>query len=347
MMKKRTALTLFLALFLVLLTACSTAPAETTAPPDTEPVATEPTVPPTTEPVVEEPKIPEDYVCLNDLIKGTGITIKTAGPKILLIEDGLTIVLSEARREAYRDQYIVGVMKGNPILENGKLYIQKDFFRSFFCKEGTDRISMFYTIKFYQEEAMGALRSPDRSEFTRRVCEEICLPQSLDIPLPHLDTSRIFLDAPLSMLQQGKQEKLLLWGFTGEYVSSEYDLIADSQTLKTMGISDDDSTTLGEYNRRKAAEKHEKFLNETLTEEQRAFLAEKDIDPGDYEFLLGWFAGSVTSATDKELLEATDEDLRIALLYCYRDTLGMLGTTFFMEFLPEGFEPDIGQGYHE
>ena len=68
---------------------------------------------------------------------------------------------------------------------------------------------------------------------------------------------------------------------------------------------------------------------------------------GDYEFLLGWFAGSVTSATDKELLEATDEDLRIALLYCYRDTLGMLGTTFYLEFLPEGFEPDIGQAYHE
>ena len=122
MMKKRNALMLVLALLLCLLTACSTAPAETTAPPDTEPIATEPTVPPTTEPVAEEPGIPEDYVCLNDLIKGTGITIKTAGPKILLIEDGLTIVLSEARREAYRDQYIVGVMKGNPILENGKLY---------------------------------------------------------------------------------------------------------------------------------------------------------------------------------------------------------------------------------
>lgn len=330
-------------LLLALLTACTGEPEETTLPPATEPAVTEATVP-ATEPIAVKPEIPEDYVCLNDLIAGTGISIKIQGPKILLSEDGLTLVLSTERKELYQDQYIMAVMKGNPILKDGKLYIQKDFFRSFFCEEGTDRISMFHSVLFFPELVRGALENPDHSSFTRRVYEEICLPQSMGITMPHIDPERIFNDGTLSWMVADMHEKLLHYGYTGEYVTSEYDIIINSQTLKSEGISDDDSMTVGEYKRLEQARAHQEFLTNQLTEEQRAFLAEKGIDPVDYEFLFNWFCDPVLAVADKDLLEATDEELKYALTICYRDSMSALGTAFHLQFLPPDFPvPDYAE----
>lgn len=310
-MKKRM-LCLMIALLLCVLSGCAgnqtetTLPAETTQPMETEPVET--TVSPATiPPETTEPVIPDAYLCLDEMIAGSDIVLTVDGSDITLTEDGLTVTMSTDSRIVKRYADYTGIMKDVPRIVDGKVYIHSDFFGNFFCKDGSDRVSLFHGALFYVAEVREALMNPDASEFNRKVAEAVCLPGSMGIHIPRLDENRIYLDVPLP---QEKHTELKHYGYEGSFTYSEYNLIIQSLSLKEAGLSDtDDVTTVGKY-RQENPERHE-----LMTEEHAAFFEEKQILTEDFWYLYSWFHGGFMGASDEDLIEALETCYRTDLMF--------------------------------
>lgn len=306
-------------LILSLLTACGTTPGETTAP-TTVPVVANPvetTLPPATEPPVTEPTkpIPETHVCLNDLLEGSDITITVEGNNIYLDEDGLVLRMSTTRMAVFRDKYIVGHMEGYPITWGDKVYIHSRFFPYFFCKEGINKVSLFYSIDFYGEEILSALEDPFGSAFNAKLCAEVLLPQSMGITTPHVNMGRVFddryfYDAGSLVLNDMKRYGYDYYYLNADgekeyYVMSEYYAILDGQTCEKAGISwaDDPSMLVGEYERLREKEMHQEYYDEYYPAEELAFFFRKEIHSSDSYNVQRWFGDDFMLATDEALRE--------------------------------------------
>lgn len=304
---KKNAAFILTALMLLTLCACGQQTPETTAP-TTIPVETtlpvEPTVPETTQPV-----IPASYIPAEEMIKDSAIELTVEGNKILLTECGLTLEMTTDSNLVYRKGYIAAVMKGEPIIHEGVVYLHEDFFRMYLCRDYTDPVSLFHGVLFHPEEVVAALENPHGVDFGVKLIQEVLLPTSMGIEIARIDPGRIFQDTPLDAYQ-GLYTELKGYGYEGTFTFGEYTVIVNAQTLKAAGISDDDVTTVGEYNRQ------QREVDERMTEDQKAFLEEKQIQLYDYGYLFKWFNG--------DFMDRSDEELKAALEECYKTDLWLL-----------------------
>lgn len=305
-MKKIITLTL-VALMLLALCACGQQTPETIAPTTLPTETTLPivsAVPETTQPV-----IPASYIPVEEMIKDSAIELTVEGNKILLTECDLTLEMTTDSNLVYRKGYIAAVMKGEPIIYDDVVYLHEDFFRLYLCRDYADPVSLFHGVLFHPEEVVAALENPMASGFNVKLIQEVLLPTSMGIEIDRIDPGRIFQDTPLHEYQ-GLYTELKGYGYNGTFTFGEYTVIRNAQTLKAAGISDDDVTTVGEYNRQ------QRGVDERMTEEQKAFLEEKHIQLYDYGYLFKWFYGS--------FMERSDEELKAALEECYKTDLWLM-----------------------
>jgi hypothetical protein len=125
---------------------------------------------------------------------------------------------------------------------------------------------------------------------------------------------------------------LASYGYTDEYVVDEYRPIRAGQTLKAAGISDDDTMTVGEYDRLEEKRKRQEFFNDQQTEERRAFLEQKGVCPTDFERL-------ITRFNDDSILSVTDDELIEAIMQEYGSSLICLGEEYYKKYFPTVYLP--------
>lgn len=310
--EKKTIALILAAVLTLSLIGCAGKPAETTAPPETTaPVET--TVPPTTvppttvPPETTEPAIPDTYLCLDEMIAGSDITITLEGTDIILEENGLIVNMSADSKKLTRNFDLTGIMKDVARIKDGLVYIHGDSFRYFFCKEGSDEVSLFHGSLFYVVEVLDALMHPDESEFNRKLAENVCLPGSMGVEVPRLNEDRIYLEGIWDNTYYWEAQS---YGYPEANTQSEFVLIMNARTLKEAGLSDtDDVTTVGEYKRT-----HIEW-DERMSEEDIAFFTEKGILNEDYWFLYQWFHGQFKNASDEKLIEALETCYRAELMF--------------------------------
>ena len=303
-MKKLIALILTAAMILTLI-GCGTTPDETSQP--TVPAGTtvpDPTIPETTQSV-----IPTAYVPAEEMLKGSVIEMTVEEDTILLSECDLTLEMTTGSNLVYRKGYVAAVMKSEPIIHEGVVYLHEDFFQMYLRREDSDTLSLFHGVLFHPDEVVDALEHPQASGFNVKLLQEVFLPSSMGIEIPRIDQGRIFQDTPLSQYQ-GLAGELKGYGYEGTFTYGEYTVIVNAQTLKAAGIADDTVTTVGEYNRQ------QREVDERMTDEQKAFMEEKQIQLADYGYLFKWFNGG--------FMEYSDEELRAALEECYKTDLWLM-----------------------
>lgn len=276
---------------------CAGQPEDTTLNTNTT-IPVETSVPETTVPSATEIRMPAGYVCLNELIEGTDITMTAGDQTITLSEDGLTVELASSGKEVRRGGYIVGVMKDVPLIADDRVYIREDFFRDFFCKAGSGEVSLFHGPPFFADEVIAALEQPDASDFQIKLAAQVFLPTSMGIEIPRIDPARIFSENPMSSYSDVLTHELEGYGYTGDYVYGEYVVIVESRSEKTADPANGEQAIL-----------------DRMTEEQEAFFAEKQIQLADFYDLNSWFHGGFMEHTDQELIEALET--------CYRSKLAL------------------------
>lgn len=321
-MKQRIALLLALLLAMTL-PGCASTPPETT--PTTNPSA--PTVPETTVPETlptetTQPQAPAGFVSLNEIIRGTEITLSLEDHTILLTESGLTVTMVSNSRNVYRNGYVNAVMKARPVIRGDQVYIHEDFYLDYLCKEGSDAVSLFYGVFFFPEEIIDLLDNPDGSVFQRKLAAEVLLPTSMDIEIPHVDMNRVFQYRPLTDYPPVLAEELAMLGYSDpdKYTYTEYALLSGAQTLKQAGftagitgdIPFDPNMTVWEYHQLVSEKTHEDYLS-LIPPEQEAFARARNLTSPDM-----WHLQRVFDTENwGDFMAETDETLRATLVEYY------------------------------
>lgn len=264
----------------------STEPEETTVPTETtEPVeTTEPTVPPeSTSPVQQI--VPLGYLDLAELLSGTDIVMTVEGNLVYLQEDGLTLILVQDSPYVYRYGYIMRAL-GRGLKVNGeKVYISTTF-RDFLQSPESDTLSLFHGCYFFAGEVIESLEAPIQTEFTRKLLEEVTDPSSMGITLARLNPGRVIQTQTEYGISNAIQNDLIAMGLPvrSSLTYTENNEISGGRTWRDVDL------TSG---------------YEELSEERKAFLAEKQIYYYDHQALMqafGW-----------EYLEQSDDALRVAI----------------------------------
>ena len=266
------------------------------------------TIPETTVPETTLPQTPAESVNLNELIAGSDVELSVEGSAITLNEDGMTLELSTDSLLAYRNGYVAAVLKDIPTVIGGNVYVHEDFCNDFLCAEEAEQPSLFHGVLFFAEEILAAIDGPEASAFNQKVAADVLLPSSRGIETPNVDMLRVFSTSPLSGMPEILAQELERLGYENpeQYTYGEYSILSGAQTLAQAGISDDAETTVAEYQRRQRARDQQTALDE-LTEEQKAFAAEKGIELSDLTQLRKVFYGAYMEQTDEALKQALEE----------------------------------------
>lgn len=305
-MKNKLVLILVVLMMLTLF-GCGTEPAETTIPTQTT-APTEP-VPETTVPETTLPQPPAESVNLNDMIAASDITLSVEGAAIWLTEDGLTIELSTDSLLAYRNGYVAAVLKDMPTVIGGTVYVHEDFYEDFLCAEEAEQPSLFHGVLFFAEEILNAIDAPEASTFNQKVAAEVLLPTSMGIESPKVNMASVFSTSPLSGMAEILTQELEMLGYENpeQYTYGEYTILSGAQTLAQAGISHtDENMTVAEYQRWQL-ERDKQTARSNLTEEQKAFAAEKGIEMDDLSELEQIFYGAYMEQSDDALKQALED----------------------------------------
>jgi hypothetical protein len=329
---KKTIVLMLAAVLSMSVCACGQQPVETTLPAVTiAPLETIPetTVPQTTAPEPTRYEPPAGFLNLNDILEGTDISLSVAETEIVLHEDGLTVSLSRKSRLVYRDGYVMAVMPYVAICRDEGVFIHEKFFRSFFCSENSDMVSLFHGVFFFPEEYLMLIDHPDGSVFQQKLAAEIMLPTSMGIEDIHVDLNRVFQYRPLSDYPSVLAEELKNLGYKDvmEYTYTEYSILSGAQTLSQAGFSADltgdipfdPNMTVWEYYRLLSQKSVEDYLD-NITEEQRAFAEEKNLEVDDM-----WYLQRVFDQVNwGDYMKESDETLRATLLEYYAADISFL-----------------------
>lgn len=311
---KRFLLLMGASLLVFALIACTVVPAEETFPEETT-LPVETTLPP----------IPDGYLCLDQMVEGSGISVSCEGDMIILSEDGLIVELSVESSFICRNGYIVAVMNSAPLVIEGNVYVDEEYFNDILC-EGDP--SLFHGMMFFSSEILGALEQPEGSVFNQKLLEEILLPVSMRIDIPHIDMGRVFMPQPLSQYPDILAEELIGLGYgdAENYTYSEYVILSGTQTLAQAGITADMAEgitydaemTVAEYYR-KLKEVSWKGFVDGLNEETVKFATEKQIELSDVQYLHRVFDefywGEFMAKPDEVLKAALEEYYAVDLDY--------------------------------
>ena len=259
----------------------------------------------------------EGYVDMDWILsRSRGMTVETDGENIMLSEEGLILWLNLNSRQILRKGYIVGMMKAEPKIIDGKIYLPEDFYENF-LKGDTQRLSLFHGALFFPEEVLEALEHPEASKFNSRLLEAVLLPSSMNIETPHVDVSRVFNRRPLSEYPEILRQELENLGYTDveQYTYSEYEVLSGAQTLAQAGISKDTTTTVAEYRKKQQDESWSNFITE-LSDTEREFAEAKHIAlKNDLNTLRKHFYRDHMSQTDEALRQVLQEHYEFDLEY--------------------------------
>lgn len=310
---------------------------EQTLPQETVPVPTAPsetTIPP------EEtvPQVPDGFVSLNQVLKDEGSEIRVfcEGESILLSEDGLTVELSTDSVIVYRNGFVAAVMKEKPRITDGTVYVHAGFYRDFLCGEKDDQLaaediaqpSLFHGVLFFANEILDALDQPESSEFNRKLLAEVLLPTSMGIEAPHIDRDRVFTHDRLSEYPESIRNELTAMGYTNveNYSYSEYLILTGARTLSEANMAsflrsypelrdaDPDEMTVAEFTQWQRDNFYRQSIEE-LYEEEKDFLAEKNIQMSDLAHLKRIFYNAYMEQTDEALKTALEEYYALDIEY--------------------------------
>ena len=284
----------------LLLSACTTPGAEVTPTP-------EPTAPAS----VEINGV--TYLPLEDAVKTANIQMERRDDEIHLTEKGIEIVLRIGQPYLYRRGYVVAVLPGTPALQDGAVYLPETL-----CGELLGDGTLFNDILFFKDEVADALDAPDK-EPGKSVLAAVELPRSMDISIPNLDTRRIFEEKPLSEYPAVLADELGSMGIKDAQncAYSEYLVLTEARTVAEAGLEkyflayeelqgeDPSAWTVRQYN---AWEQAHTLAEQgaALTDEQRAFLEEKNIRIEDLHWLRKDYYDSYPEYSDEELRETIE-----------------------------------------
>lgn len=310
------------ALMLLSLCACDQQTTETTAP-TTIPVETtlpiETTLPETQPLETSAPVDLSSYVCIDELQRVSDLIQIVDGESIVLLENGLRLELSTNSGLAYRNGYVAAVMKAAPKIVDGSVYIQKDFYQDFFCKDGTDLVSMYHGVLFFPEEIIAAIDNPEGNQM---ILSEILLPTSMGIETPHINMRRVFLPGMLADKPSSLTAELNSLGYTGITTYGEYVILLDAAPCEKLGVTAGTGMTYREYLDKQRAEGREETLK-NLSDEEKAFMEQYGIVLDDYLFLKKEYYG-IPDKTEAELKSILSDyyEMDIAYLWEASETAG-------------------------
>lgn len=318
-MKKTITITLA-ALMLLTLCACgrqtpettapTTIPVETTIPAETT-LPTETTLPETQPPETTAPSELSGYVCIDELQRVSDIIQIVDGEHIVLLENGLRLELSTDSDLAYRNGYVAAVMKAAPMIVDGSIYIHEDFYQNFFCKEGTDLVSMYHGVLFFPEEIIAAIDNP---EWNQMILDEILLSTSMGIETPHINMRRVFQPGMLADKPASLTAELNSLGYTGITTYGEYVILLDAAPCEKLGVTAGAGMTYRQYLDKQRTEGREETIK-NLSDEEKAFMEQYGIVLDDYLFLKNEYYG---------IPDKTEEELRSILIDYYEMDIAFL-----------------------
>lgn len=301
------------ALMLLTLCACGQQAPETTAP-TTLPVETtipiETTLP---EPQPSETTAPAElssYVCIDELQRVSDIIQIVDGENIILLENGLRLELSTDSDLAYREGFIAAVMKAAPMIVDGSVYIHKDFYQDFFCKDGTDLVSMYHGVLFFPEEIIAAIDNP---EGNKMILSEILLPTSMGIETPHINMRRVFQPGMLADKPASLTAELNSLGYTDITTYGEYVILLDAAPCEKLGVTAGAGMTYRQYLDKQRTEDREETMK-NLSDEEKAFMEQYGIVLDDYLFLKNEYHG-IPDKTEEELRAILTEYYEMDIAY--------------------------------
>lgn len=312
-MKTKIVLTLA-ALMLLTLCACGQQTPETTAP-TTLPIETtlpaETTLPETQPPETTAPIDLSSYVCIDELQRVSDIIQIVDGENIALLENGLRLELSTGSDLAYRNGYVAAVMQAAPMIVDGSVYIHKDFYQDFFCKEGTVLVSMYHGVLFFPEEIIAAVDDPEGNQM---LLSEILLPTSMGIDTPNINMRRVFQPGMLADKPASLTAELNSLGYTGITTYGEYVILRDAAPCEKLGVTAGAGMTYREYLDKQSADGREETLK-SLSDEEKVFMEQYGIVLDDYLFLKNEYYG---------IPDKTEEELRSILIDYYEMDIAYL-----------------------
>ena len=117
----------------------------------------DPTIPETTQSV-----IPTAYVPAEEMLKGSVIEMTVEEDTILLSECDLTLEMTTGSNLVYRKGYVAAVMKSEPIIHEGVVYLHEDFFQMYLRREDSDPCPQAGC-----SSPIGSCRTNDRAHIAR------------------------------------------------------------------------------------------------------------------------------------------------------------------------------------
>lgn len=257
---------------------------------------------------------------LNDLKNCSDITVQQEEASVILEEDGLTLRLTEGSGYIYRDQNLVGSMKGKVLVNDGVWYAPMDFYDRFLCGQQQASPSLFHGTLFYKQEVLDALAGKGTAAFNRKLLDAVQLPTSMHITTPHVNMERIFQDTPLSAYPVDLSNEMVRLGFQnpGQMKYSEYVVAEGAQTAAAAGLAslieknpdlkdrNPDEMTVAEYKaweREHAQQQYEKELRA----EVRTFAKDNDILLSDLSHLNRYYQGGFMEKSQAELKQVLTE----------------------------------------
>jgi len=243
-------------------------------------------------------QVPDGTICLTEALSESSIEIILDDNTIQLLEDDLVFTLSTESVLCRRDGYIVAVMHTFPVLIDGKVYVDEDFFKSF-LQGNHEQPSLFHGTWFFAGEILTALDQPEGSAFNQKLLQEVLLPTSMGVTVPRIDLLRVFQSNTLDNYPDSLKGELAVLGYenAGSFTYTEYEILSGGQTLAqaNMGFVQNsypelknvsmDEMTVAQFRSWQRDQTKQNAIN-ALAETDIAFMEEKQINADDYLCLI-------------------------------------------------------------
>lgn len=250
----------------------------------------------------------ETLVPLGEAVAGLDLSCRQEGESLFLNDGAVEIELRAGDYYVYRRGYVTDVLQNPMMLRDGVPHLPISFCNQY-LSEGGD---LCHAVKyFFKDEIRDALNDPAAAA-SRRVLAAVSLPRSMGIETVNLDPDKIFEERELDDYPEALAAELTGMGVPNAHkrTYSEYRVLTEARTVARAGLADyflerlpgedPNEWTVEEFNAWEQSELLESRLDD-LTEEERKFVEEKDIQPEDLPVIQREFYFDFLSHTDEEL----------------------------------------------
>lgn len=262
----------------------------------------------------------DTLVPLEEAVDGPELSWRLEGESLFLGDGAVEIELRSGDYYVYRRGYVTDVLQNPMVLRDGVPHLPISFCSQYLSEGGDLCHAVQY---FFKDEIWDALGDPTASA-SQRVLAAVSLPRSMGIETVNLDPNKIFEERELDDYPEALAAELTGMGVPNAHkrTYSEYRVLTEARTVARAGLAnefledlpgeDPDDWTVGEYYAWQQSELLESRLAD-LTEEERKFVEEKDIQPEDLPVIQREFYFDFLSHTDEELKTVIEAYYQFAL----------------------------------